>query len=121
MALFPIVQMFVKISISLLLLRLMARFWQKAVIYTCIVTTVLLALVSTSAAIGFCSPPNAFWLRHYGSCDIKAYSIVLDLHGAVNVATDIALALMPAVVLARSSLPRGQKIATAAILGIGAG
>lgn len=121
MVLFPVVQLCVKLSIALLLLRLMANTWQKAVIYVCMVLTALMAVLSSSAAAGFCSPPSSFWLRHYEDCNVEAYKIMLDLHGAINVATDLALAVMPALVLARSSLPKGQKIATAAILAIGTG
>lgn len=118
---YAIVQTLIKVSIGLLLLRLMANRWQKAIVQACIAATIAAGILVMGYAAGFCTPPNSFWLRNYDQCDAKGYVIALEVHASINVITDLALAIMPAIVLARSSLPRKQKIATAAILAIGTG
>lgn len=115
------IQALIKLSISLLLLRLMANRWQKLVIQACICITILASLMITGYAAGFCIPARSFWLRDWDKCDVNGFATALEVHGAVNLATDVALAGMPAIVLARSNLPRKQKIATGTILAIGTG
>lgn len=119
MPIYPIVVMLIKLSISLLLLRLMPLRWQKTIIYVVMAVTVLITPVQIGICLGICSHPSDWWNRDPERCDINSYKATVYIHSIISICTDVVLAVMPAIVLSRSQLPKKQKIATAGILAIG--
>lgn len=120
--LYATVMLLARVSIGLLLLRLMASRLQKITVWTMIVINVITWVVYVIWTFHICSPVQRYWQwsSPTGVCHVQRYAIGTYMHSAVSVLSDWTLSLIPMYVLCKSNLARKTRIATAGILSLGA-
>ena len=107
--------MFVKMSLLLLYLRLSQYRPFRIIVYAVIITTVVYALLGSFEFLFSCRPLAKSWDKTitYGSC--INVSEILAVHGGLNIATDIAMLILPVVMVWKLQLPRREKAALAGL------
>ncbi|KAH9204971.1 hypothetical protein DL95DRAFT_493910 [Leptodontidium sp. 2 PMI_412] len=107
--------MFVKMSLLLLYLRLSQYPAFKIIVYMVIVTTVIYSLLGSFEFLFNCRPIAKTWdiTITYGSC--IEMSKIFAVHGGLNIATDIAMLILPVVMVRKLQLPRREKVALAGL------
>ncbi|KAG8626499.1 hypothetical protein KVT40_005444 [Elsinoe batatas] len=120
--LYATVMMLARVSIGLLLLRLMASRKQKVVVWSVMALNVITWLVYVIWTFNICSPVSRYWQwsSDRGICRTERYSIGTYIHSAATVISDWTLSLIPMWVLYKSNLAKKTRFATAGILGLGA-
>lgn len=117
---YSLVAAFSRLSIGMLILRLVTNRYQKFIVY-------LALSVSTCACLGFfvyqffvCKPYPHFWDRFSpGMCQDKGYIYGNYVQSACTIFADWILALMPVWILYNSKLSLKAKCFTSALLGLG--
>src|SRR5436190_884766 len=107
--------MFVKISLLLLYLRLSQYPTFRIMVYMVIAATVTYSLLGSFEFLFNCRPIVKSWdvTITYGSC--LEVSKILAVHGGLNIATDIAMLILPVVMVRKLQLPRREKVALAGL------
>ncbi|KAH6668390.1 hypothetical protein B0J14DRAFT_675210 [Halenospora varia] len=107
--------MFVKMSLLLLYLRLSQYQTFRIMVYAAIITTVTYSLLGSFEFLFGCRPIAKSWdiTITYGSCINPAK--ILAIHGGLNIATDIAMLVLPVVMVRKLQLPRREKVALAGL------
>ncbi|KAF9888621.1 hypothetical protein FE257_008553 [Aspergillus nanangensis] len=106
----PLTQLCVKISIILLLRRLLGSF--SGVILTTtwlIVFTVAWAITAVVANTLQCLPPQYFWIKSIEGRCMPGQTTLFITMGVTSLAEDIVLLLVPVIVVWRLKMPRQQK------------
>ncbi|GAM87963.1 hypothetical protein ANO11243_059920 [Dothideomycetidae sp. 11243] len=118
--LYACVMALARISIGMLLFRLMPRRIYKGIVIAAMVLNVSSLLYLLGWTLAVCEPLPHFWERWTpGTCHDKAYGDVGYVHSSCSIAIDWVLSLLPAFVVYRSQLDRKTKLATSAVLGLG--
>ena len=111
----------IKVSIGLLLLRLVVKRYQIWMIRSVIGFTCLYCFILFFVILFQCSPPDKFWNpTKEGHC-LPQYVVINGayMHTATLVAADLILAAIPAVLLWNANMTRGKKAVVGSILVIG--
>ncbi|KAH6718755.1 hypothetical protein BKA61DRAFT_596203 [Leptodontidium sp. MPI-SDFR-AT-0119] len=108
--------MFVKMSLLLLYFRLSQYPTFRILVYMVIATTVTYSLLGSFQFLFNCRPIAKSWdiTITYGSC--IEVSKILAVHGGLNIATDIAMLILPIVMVRKLQLPRREKVALAGLV-----
>jgi hypothetical protein len=114
----------IKISLSLTLLRLTITFRLILCVYTVIGATLIFTTFYFSFILSMCSPVSFAWTRYLdasgGSCRESAkLAYATYAHGVVMACVDIALAVIPLLLVKDLSLGRVQKFYVIGLLGFG--
>ena len=85
------------------------------IVYAIIITTATYALLGSFEFLFSCKPMAKSWDKAitYGSCINVAK--ILAIHGGLNIATDIAMLILPVIMVWKLQLPRKEKIALAGL------
>ncbi|KAH6701291.1 hypothetical protein BKA61DRAFT_204051 [Leptodontidium sp. MPI-SDFR-AT-0119] len=107
--------MFVKMSLLLLYLRLSQYPTFRIMVYMVMVTTVMYSLLGSFQFLFNCRPIAKNWdiTITYGSC--IEMSKIFAVHGGLNIATDIAMLILPVIMVRKLQLPRREKVALAGL------
>ncbi|KAF9890806.1 hypothetical protein FE257_005377 [Aspergillus nanangensis] len=114
-----------KVSVCLLLLRVLIDPIHRAIIYVVTTITVITGCIFFVFCLVQCSPPSYFWTRFWGdetisgSCgNLTAIQVLLYLFSAVSATFDLTVAALPIVVVRRLQMSRQTKIAAVSLLGM---
>ncbi|KAF4550901.1 Hypothetical protein D9617_15g042540 [Elsinoe fawcettii] len=119
--LYATVMMLARVSIGLLLLRLMASRRQKIAVYSIMILNVSTWIIYIVWTFNICSPVQRYWQwsSDHGICRTERYAIGTYIHSGAAVISDWTLSLVPMWVLYKSNLAKRTRFATAGILGLG--
>ncbi|KAF2153978.1 hypothetical protein K461DRAFT_119856 [Myriangium duriaei CBS 260.36] len=118
--LYPLVMFLARISIGMLLFRIMPSKRYKGLV----IATMTLNIAATGWlmgwTLGLCRPISHFWHRWSpGSCKDKDYGTVGYIHSSCSIVIDWILSILPAYILYKSRLNLKSKIAFSIVLGLG--
>jgi hypothetical protein len=107
--------MLVKLSILVFYLQLSPHQTFRILVYLVITTTIVYSLVGSFEFLFVCKPMAKYWDLSItdGSC-FSSFKI-LSMHGGLNIATDIAMLILPVVLVRKLHLPWRQKVALAGL------
>ncbi|KAF4546879.1 Hypothetical protein D9617_119g039680 [Elsinoe fawcettii] len=113
----------VKISILLLLRRLVPARSFQILAWTFIVFLIVYAAASNGTVIFACIPVNAYWnfeKKPSAKCFSPQTYISIGLsHSIVTIVTDVVLAIIPMPIIWRLQIAKSQKIVLCAVLALG--
>ncbi|KAF2492734.1 hypothetical protein BU16DRAFT_421628, partial [Lophium mytilinum] len=117
----------VKLSVSALLLRIAVKRYQRYIIYSQVVVTVLFTVVTTVLMMFSCRPIEYFWTRYNplhttnGTCIVDGTGVTIILYVYVGhaVIADFTFAILPWYIIRGSSLTPRDKVSIIAVLGMG--
>ncbi|KAF2807253.1 uncharacterized protein BDZ99DRAFT_447576 [Mytilinidion resinicola] len=117
----------IKLSVSALLLRIAVKRYQRYIIYSQVVVTVLFTVVTTVLMVFSCRPIEYFWTRYNplhtskGTCVVEASGVTIILYVYVGhaVIADFTFAILPWYIIRGSSLTPRDKVSIIAVLGMG--
>ncbi|KKK24737.1 hypothetical protein ARAM_007179 [Aspergillus rambellii] len=114
-----------KVSVSLLLLRVLVDPIHRAVIYIVVSLTVIVGFVFFILCLIQCSPVSYFWTRleaesaGMGSCGyVTAIKVMLYLFSASSACFDFTVALLPIFVVRKLQMSLETKISAVCLLGM---
>ncbi|KAL4889542.1 hypothetical protein BDV59DRAFT_117000 [Aspergillus ambiguus] len=114
-----------KVSVCLLLLRVLIAPAHRTIIYVVTAITVITGIVFFIFCLVQCSPPSFFWERFWedetisGSCGhLTAIEVMLYLFSAVSASFDFTVALLPIFVVRKLQMSRQTKVAAVCLLGM---
>ncbi|KAH8588981.1 hypothetical protein B0O99DRAFT_524156 [Bisporella sp. PMI_857] len=111
----------IKCSIAVTLLRIAdARRRFVWTIWSIMISTAISAVIFILVIANICRPITALWGETTGTCNLKLNSDVSFFFSAVEIATDWALAVLPAVLLWNIQMKRRIKVSVAMILSMAA-
>lgn len=84
------------------------------------IMTAISALIFMIGIANICHPINTLWGESNGVCNLQLNSDVSLFFSAVEIATDWALAILPAVLLRNIQMKSRVKVSVACILGLAA-
>ncbi|KAF7861690.1 uncharacterized protein EAF02_010644 [Botrytis sinoallii] len=111
----------IKCSIAVTLLRIADT--RRRYVYTVwgiMIMTAISALIFMIGIANICHPINTLWGESNGVCNLQLNSDVSLFFSAVEIATDWALAILPAVLLRNIQMKSRVKVSVACILGLAA-
>ncbi|TGO61670.1 hypothetical protein BOTNAR_0125g00150 [Botryotinia narcissicola] len=111
----------IKCSIAVTLLRIADT--RRCYVYTVwgiMIMTAISALIFMIGIANICHPINTLWGESKGVCNLQLNSDVSLFFSAVEIATDWALAILPAVLLRNIQMKSRVKVSVACILGLAA-
>ncbi|KAL5355875.1 hypothetical protein BJX96DRAFT_171073 [Aspergillus floccosus] len=114
-----------KVSVSLLLLRVLIDPVHRAIIYVVTAVTVVTGFIFFIFCLIQCSPVSYFWDRFWldetipGSCGhLTAIEILLYLFSAVSASFDFTVAILPIFVVRKLQMSHKTKVAAVCLLGM---
>ncbi|KAG4030820.1 hypothetical protein MFRU_011g02720 [Monilinia fructicola] len=111
----------IKCSIAVTLLRIADT--RRRYVYTVwgiMIMTAISALIFMIGIANICHPINTLWGEANGTCNLKLNSDVSLFFSAIEIVTDWALAILPAVLLRNIQMKSRVKVSVACILGLAA-
>ncbi|ESZ93820.1 hypothetical protein SBOR_5815 [Sclerotinia borealis F-4128] len=111
----------IKCSIAVTLLRIADT--RRRYVYTVwgiMIITSVSALIFMIGIANICHPINTLWGESEGTCNLQLNSDVSLFFSAVEIATDWALAILPAILLWNIQMKTRVKVSVACILGLAA-
>jgi len=110
-----------RISIGLLLLRLMANKVEKGIVWFTIAINAGVGIFFVVWQITNCSPVWAYWHPELtGLCRDQGFLLGVYIHSGTSIFSDWTLSLLPIYVLYRSNLDRKTRIGCSVVLSLGA-
>jgi hypothetical protein len=121
---YPTTMCLIKASISIFLLQICVKRYQKIIIWTVLFATIVYSLVLILTLAFQCSPPSYFWTKYLGepgSC-LAGFTIssLTYSHGALSILTDWTLGILPIFLVWNLNMNPRTKVSVAFILGLGA-
>lgn len=115
--------MAVKLSIGLMLLRILLERWHRTLIYTSLSILELYSVAYFFLFVFQCYPPSWFWERFQGVSDGKcmATAVIINAtyaYSAITIVIDITFALLPWVMVRSLTMNRRTKLLVAIVLGL---
>ncbi|KAM6514145.1 hypothetical protein FALCPG4_015304 [Fusarium falciforme] len=122
---YGLLSVFVRLSVALFLLRICTKSSHKWILTACLVVVIVTSLVYLCATLFQCLPVTYYWQRfeleeRAGHCStarlVPNTAIVLSIVAAIS---DWLIALIPAVILSGTRIPRSSKILATGLMSIG--
>ena len=121
-ALWPIVMMFVKISIACMLLRIKRSKPWLAFLYIMIAIQVATCIGSVAFILFRCIPMRANWdhdVTGARCASVKSIYYTIYITAVISIVTDLILALLPLAFIRKMQRPLRDKIVLSALMGLG--
>ncbi|KAI4950303.1 hypothetical protein J4E91_004960 [Alternaria rosae] len=115
----------VKFSILVFYHRLDPRLPTRWIVYFLMAWVAALSIVTFFVLLFVCTPPSLFWdlagqALHPEQClKQDTQQVFFNINGIMNIIQDFAIYILPMHIVWKLQMPRGQKIALCALLGVG--
>ncbi|KAH6865399.1 hypothetical protein BKA58DRAFT_430950 [Alternaria rosae] len=115
----------VKFSILVFYHRLDPRLPTRWIVYFLMAWVAALSIVTFFVLLFVCTPPSLFWdpagqALHPEKClKQDTQQVFFNINGIMNIIQDFAIYILPMHIVWKLQMPRGQKIALCALLGVG--
>lgn len=115
--------MAVKLSIGLMLLRVLLERWQRTLIYACLGVLELYSVAYFFLFVFQCYPPSWFWERLQGSRGGSCMNTTVIInatyaYSAITIVIDLTFAMLPWVMIRSLTMSRRIKLLVAIVLGL---
>lgn len=116
--------LFVKISIALMLLRFAMEEYQKRIIYVVTIVTSLLSVVTLFVEAFQCTPPSFFWTRFQGAMNGRCLNanhttILIYVYSGMVILFDWTMAILPWFIVRKMQLNFRTRIMITVVLALG--